>query len=67
MKTLIIVPAYNEQANIGALLDELERDYGRYDYLVINDCSRDGTRQILKSRRANYLDLPVNLGIGGGV
>lgn len=67
MKTLIIIPAYNEQANIGALLDELERDYGRYDYLVINDCSRDGTRQILKSRRANYLDLPVNLGIGGGV
>lgn len=67
MKVLLIIPAYNEEENIGALLDELERDYGRYDYLVINDCSRDSTRQILRSRKANYLDLPVNLGIGGGV
>lgn len=67
MKTLIIIPAYNEEANIGALLDELDEQYSRYDYLVINDCSKDGTRQILKNRKARFLDLPVNLGIGGGV
>lgn len=67
MKTLIIIPAYNEEENIGALLDELEGQYGEYDYLVINDCSRDGTRRLLKERGANFLDLPVNLGIGGGV
>ncbi len=67
MKTLIIIPAYNEQASIEKLLDELERDYPQYDYVVINDCSTDITPYILKNRKANFIDLPINLGIGGGV
>ncbi len=67
MKTLIIIPAYNEEKNIGPLLDELDRSYGEYDYIVINDCSKDGTKAILKHRQAQFLDLPINLGIGGGV
>jgi hypothetical protein len=37
------------------------------DYLVVNDCSIDKTVEILKEYNANYVDLPVNLGIGGGV
>lgn len=67
MRTLIIIPAYNEAENIGALLDELDAGYGRYDYIVVNDRSKDRTRDILAERNAPYLDLPVNLGIGGGV
>lgn len=67
MKTLIIIPAYNEEENIGPLLDELETSYPEYDYVVINDCSKDGTKAVLKTRRAPFLDLPINLGIGGGV
>lgn len=67
MKKLIIIPAYNEEKSIGALLDELEENYSDYDYVVINDCSKDSTKAILRNRNANFLDLPVNLGIGGGV
>ncbi len=67
MKTLLIIPAYNEQENIGALLDELDTQYAEYDYVVVNDCSKDRTKEILKERGAAYLDLPINLGIGGGV
>ncbi|MDO4607951.1 MAG: glycosyltransferase family 2 protein [Clostridia bacterium] len=67
MKTLIIIPAFNEQDNIDKLLDELTQDYPQYDYVVINDCSTDNTANILKNRKANYINLPTNLGIGGGV
>lgn len=66
-KVLLIIPAYNEEQNLPALLDELTLQYPQYDYLVINDCSKDSTLDILKRRKATYLDLPVNLGIGGGV
>lgn len=67
MKTLIIIPAYNEEENIGPLLDELDKSYTEYDYIVINDCSKDATKSILKNRHTRFLDLPINLGIGGGV
>lgn len=67
MKVLIIIPAYNEEESISALLDKLDNDYPQYDYVVINDCSSDSTLRILEDRKANYLNLPINLGIGGGV
>ncbi len=67
MKILIIIPAYNEEESISALLDKLDSEYPQYDYVVVNDCSTDLTLKILKERNAHYLNLPVNLGIGGGV
>lgn len=63
MKTLVIVPAYNEQDNIKKLCDELSA-LG-YDYLVINDCSKDNTRNVLEDNDINHLDLPINLGLAG--
>lgn len=67
MKTLIIIPAYNEAENIERVVDNLIQNYPEYDYVVVNDCSTDNTEQILKSRGYNYLSLPTNLGIGGAV
>lgn len=67
MKTIVIIPAYNEERNIRRVVEELERNYPQYDYIVINDCSTDQTRAVLEECGAAYLDLPVNLGIGGGV
>ena len=67
MKVLIIIPAYNEQDNIEKLVDNLIENYPQYDYLVVNDCSKDGTENILKNRGYNYISLPANLGIGGAV
>ncbi len=63
MKTLVVIPAYNEQDNIVRLMEDVE-SYG-YDYLVINDCSRDSTKDLLIDNDIVHLDLPINLGIAG--
>ena len=67
MKVLIIIPAYNESGNIERVVNNLIKSYPQYDYVVVNDCSRDGTSSICKKNRYNYIDLPINLGIGGCV
>ncbi|MDQ0161898.1 glycosyltransferase involved in cell wall biosynthesis [Bacillus alveayuensis] len=38
-----------------------------YDYIVVNDGSSDRTKDILEENNFNYLDLPINLGIGGAM
>lgn len=37
------------------------------DYIIIDDCSTDATRSICADAGLNYISLPHNLGIGGGV
>jgi len=63
VKTLVVIPAYNEQDNIKSLIDDIN-SYG-YDYLIINDCSKDNTAKILDENNLNHLDLPVNMGLAG--
>lgn len=67
MKTLIIIPAYNESACIKETVENIICDAADFDYVVINDCSTDNTKQILEENHFNHIDLPVNLGIGGAV
>lgn len=67
MRLLIIIPAYNEEGNILHTLGDLRKEFPQADTLVINDCSKDSTLRILKENKENYLDFPVNLGIGGAV
>ncbi|MCL2424858.1 MAG: glycosyltransferase family 2 protein [Oscillospiraceae bacterium] len=66
MKTLIIIPCYNEQETITTLYDEI-REKTSYDVVVINDCSTDDSRAILRDENIPHIDLPLNLGIGGAV
>ena len=63
MKTLVIIPAYNEQESIVNLVKEVKKY--RYDYLVINDCSTDSTEELLEKNKIKHLSLPINLGIAG--
>ncbi len=67
MKTLVIIPCFNEQENIAEVIRQLNAAYPAADYLVVNDCSTDCSEEILRAGGYNYLSLPVNLGIGGGV
>ncbi len=67
MKKLIIIPAYNEEDNILRVVKNINIKQGEYDYIVINDCSKDGTAELLKNNRIPFLDLSCNLGIGGAV
>ena len=65
MKTLIIIPAYNEGENIERVVDNLINNYTQYDYLVINDGSKDKTNEICKEKGYNFVSHPVNLGLAG--
>ncbi len=72
----VVIPAYNEQANIERVLQEIATLQGRkpeWDIvpIVVNDGSTDQTEAILNQiapkYRAQIVSLPVNLGIGGAV
>lgn len=72
-KCLIIIPAFNEEKNIGKLINELAL-YNMKDnfninmeIIVINDCSNDNTSKVCRMAGINVIDLPCNLGIGGAV
>ena len=41
MKLLIIIPAYNEEDSIVRVVDNLIRNYPQYEYVIINDGSKD--------------------------
>lgn len=70
-RVLVIIPAYNEAESISSVIEKLCIDNSNTDYIVdyvvINDCSKDQTLEVLQSINANYINLPINLGIGGGV
>ena len=65
MKTLIIIPAYNESGNIERVVTNLKDNYPQFDYVIINDGSKDNTAEICRRCGFNLIDLPVNLGLAG--
>lgn len=65
MKTLVIIPAYNEELNIKNVVENLKVNYPQFDYVVVNDGSSDKTSQICHEEGYNIIDLPVNLGLAG--
>ena len=66
-KTLVIIPAFNEEGSVGKVIDEVKAHFQKVDVLVVNDGSTDLTSKIAQSRGAVVLDLPFNLGIGGAM
>lgn len=64
---LAVVPAYNESETIGAVVQALHEYAPRFDTLVVDDGSTDGTDVIACRAGAQVLKLPFNLGIGGAV
>ncbi len=67
MKTLLIIPAYNESENIASIISEVQSFQKELDILVIDDGSADSTAAIAKSYGAKVLRLPFNLGYGAAV
>ena len=66
-KVLVIIPAYNEAENIVHVVKHMMEAAPKYDYLVINDGSTDNTPDLCRRENYHYLDLPINMGIGGAV
>ena len=46
MRVLVIVPAYNEEESIKKVIDNLIDNYPQYDYVIVNDGSKDKTSNI---------------------
>ncbi|MDD6187461.1 MAG: glycosyltransferase family 2 protein [Oscillospiraceae bacterium] len=65
MKTLVVIPAYNEQDNIKRVVNNLTENYPQFDYIIVNDGSKDQTSAICHRNNYNIIDLPVNLGLRG--
>ncbi len=65
MKLLAIIPAYNEEGNIERVVENLKVNCPQYDFVVVNDGSRDRTEAICRERGYPLLNLPVNLGLAG--
>lgn len=67
MKVLIIIPAYNEEKNLKRVVDHLQRACPQYDYIIINDGSTDGTKEICRKNRYHTINLPKNRGLTSAI
>ena len=66
-KTLVIIPAYNEQGSIGAVVENIRNHVTDADILVVNDGSQDRTARTARESGAMVISLPYNMGIGTAV
>ena len=67
MKSIVIIPAYNEEKSIVKTVNDIKENAKGFDYVIVNDCSTDRTLEICKENNLCVLNLPINLGIGGAV
>lgn len=65
--TWIIIPAYNEEKNIGRVVDELKSAYPDFKILVIDDGSKDKTVEVAKQKNINIIKHIVNRGQGAAL
>ncbi len=63
----MIIPAYNEEAALPAVLAEVGRELPDLDVLVVDDGSTDDTYRVALDAGAHVLTLPFNLGVGGAL
>jgi len=64
---LVIIPAYNEEANIASAIREIRKALPDSDILVINDASTDKTSSVAKKEKVVVIDMPFNVGVGGAM
>lgn len=66
-----VVPAYNEEEAIADVVNDInvmaEKENLHIDVVVVNDCSKDNTANVISKLKCIALNLPINLGIGGAV
>ncbi len=65
----VIIPAYNAEKYIGQTLESvLAQDYDELEILVIDDCSKDGTLELVKKYSERYPQIKIiELALNSGV
>jgi glycosyltransferase involved in cell wall biosynthesis len=66
-RTLVIIPAFNEEASLPIVLDDLRRRWPSFDVMVVDDGSTDATAKVARDAGVVVAVLPYNLGIGGAL
>lgn len=66
-RLLVIIPAWNEEETVAAVIDEVSTALRDADVLVVDDGSIDATAAKAKAAGAPVLSLPYNLGVGGAL
>jgi glycosyltransferase involved in cell wall biosynthesis len=66
-RVLIAVPAWNEEATVGAVVRELRELVAEADVLVVDDGSADSTANVARAAGAKVVVLPFNVGVGGAM
>ena len=67
LKTLVVIPSYNEALNIEKTVQDIHENAPWVDYVVINDGSKDNTLDVIQKNKFNYIDGFCNLGLFGAV
>ena len=65
--TLVFIPAWNEEDNLPAVLDELREELPEADVLVVDDGSTDGTADVAREHGAAVISFEQNRGLPGGI
>src|SRR5687767_15024153 len=65
--TLVFVPAWNEEGNLPAVLDELRHELPDADVLVVDDGSTDRTADVAREHGAEVLSFGENRGLRAGI
>ena len=65
--TLVFIPAWNEEGNLPAVLDELRRELPDADVLVVDDGSTDGTADVAREHGTEVLSFEENRGLQSGI
>lgn len=66
-KTLVIIPAYNEELNIKKTIEDILNNAPDVDYVIVNDGSKDETLKVIQENHFNYINSFCNLGLFGAV
>ena len=66
-RVLLVIPAWNEAANLADVVAELRRHRAEDDIVVVDDGSVDGTAGLARSLGCRVLKLPLHLGYGAAV
>ena len=66
-RTVAVVPAFDEEAAIGAVVEEIHAYDPEIDVVVVDDGSSDATAAVAAAAGAAVVRLPFNLGIGAAV
>ena len=65
--TLVFIPAWNEEGNLPAVLDDLHRELPGADVLVVDDGSTDRTAAVAREHGAEVLSFEGNRGLPVGI